>query len=80
MKSKQLELDLMNIKIVHNKLINNQTETKEITTTLSVDLITQVEVIIGHIIRGVDPLLIQGAVDRRLGEEAHPLMLEEETN
>ena len=80
MKSKQLELDLMNIKTVHNKLIKNQTETKEITITLAADLITQAEVKVGHIIRGVDPLLTQGVVDHRLEEEARPQVLEEETN
>ena len=80
MKSKQLELDLMNIKTVHNKLIKNQTETKEITITLAADLITQAEVTVDHIIRGVDLLLIQGVVDHRLEEEARPQVLEEETN
>ena len=80
MKSKQLELDLMNIKTVHNKLIKNQTETKEITITLAADLITQAEVTVGHIIRGVDLLLTQGVVDHRLEEEARPQVLEEETN
>ena len=80
MRSKQLELDLMHIKTVHNKSINNQTETKEKTTTLTADLIAQVEVTIGHLIRGVDPLLIQGVVDHHLEEEAHPQVLEEETN
>ena len=80
MKSKQLELDLMNIKTVHNKSINNQTETKETTTTLATDLVAQAEVTVGHLIRGVDPLLIQGVVDHHPEEEARPQVLEEETN
>ena len=55
-------------------------ETKEITITLATVLITQVEVTIDLIIRGVDLLLIQGVVDHRLEEEARPQVLEEETN